>query len=373
MPPRKNSTVFRHQPKGCSDSQDETASTPGLMRQLQNLVPAPDTTGHWVPRPAMTQLAGTPAAITGFVSCSMMVGNYWFGMVATGSGTDYPVCYNVATNSVVTITGALVGNTPNSPATSGTWTPPQMAVIGKYIIVCSAGFTTANNFGAINIATITAPVWTMQTTATFALPSTPVWVMQFFDRAYYVCNPVGGQPALVASDALDPLTCTNAAYVLTFGDNVPIVAAAPLGLNNQVVGGQIQSMIVFKQNLTLFQVTGDFTLTGTQAIQINALNVATGTYAPNTITQTPYGLAFIAPDGLRSIGFQADVSPTLGLGGTGIDVPFISSTVPSRMNASCNANTIRITTINGSVNGSPTQEWCYDLTRKIWHGPQRSS
>ena len=371
MPPRKNAVPYRHQPKGCSDSTDETELFPGAMLQLANLVPAPDTLNHWVPRPGMSLLAGTAAMANGFVSASIQVGDYWFGMVAGASSKDYPICYNVRTNTVVAVTGANASNTPLSQPTTGTWTPPHMELVGIYVIVTSPGFG-ATLFGAINIATITAPVWTSQTTATNALPCTPIWVGQFFDRAYFVCNPVGGQPAVIATDALGPLTRTNATYILTFNDNVPIVATGPLGLNNQVIGGQVQSLIVFKANLTLFQVTGDFSLTGSMGTQVNALNVATGTYAANSITQTPEGLSFVAPDGLRNIGFNADVSPPIGSAGTGITIPFANSSVPSRINSSCNATSIRVTTINGAAGGSPKQEWVYDLPRKVWHGPHTS-
>ena len=106
--------------------------------------------------------------------------------------------------------------------------------------------------------------------------------------------------------------------------------------------------------------------------QVNALNVATGTYAANSITQTPEGLSFVAPDGLRNIGFNADVSPPIGSAGTGITMPFANSAVPSRINSAFNATSIRITTINGGAAGSPAQEWVYDLPRKVWHGPHTS-
>jgi hypothetical protein len=102
---------------------------------------------------------------------------------------------------------------------------------------------------------------------------------------------------------------------------------------------------------------------------MNALNIATGTLAPNSVTATPKGLMFVAPDGLRLIDFAAHVSDPIGFSGTGIAVPFSSAVIPSRICAACNATTIRISTQNGSVAGNPFQEWCYDIVRAVWHGP----
>ena len=374
MPLAQNQTPYKHSPKGASDSTDETQLFPGAMLQLANLVPAPDTLNHWIPRQAMTQLPGsaTPVPAGQFCSASIIVGNYWFGMVSQGNGFDYPVGYNLLTNTPIAISGPTTSNTPASLATSGAWTPPCMCLVGVYIVVTHIGFsgTGANFFGAINISNPAAPAWTAQNTATTALASVPIWCAQFFGRAYYVVP--GAIPALVASDSLAPLTRTNATYVITLGDTVPIVCAAGLGLDNQVTGGQVQSLIAFKANLTMWQITGDFALTGAQGTQVNALNVATGTFAPNTVQSSPKGLMFAAPDGVRLIDFNANVSPPIGLAGSGIALPFINSSVPSRMTASCNAVAYRITTINGGVTGGPTQEWIYHIERGIWHGPHTS-
>jgi hypothetical protein len=63
--------------------------------------------------------------------------------------------------------------------------------------------------------------------------------------------------------------------------------------------------MVFKGTANIWQVTGDYTGIPT-AWTVNALNVATGTLAPNAVCPTPNGLMFCAPDGFRLIDFGAN-------------------------------------------------------------------
>jgi hypothetical protein len=196
----------------------------------------------------------------------------------------------------------------------------------------------------------------------------PTAVAQFFDRAYYIQNVIA-QPAVIFSDPLFATNCANANQILTFDDNVALTALGALPLDNQL-GGVIQALIVFKNTTNMYQITGDYSLTDNPLTR-NTLNVATGTLAPNSIAATPKGLAFVAPDGMRVIDFNGDVSDPIGYDGRGVCVPFIYSAVPSRICAACNGNIIRLTTQNGSPQavGSPTQEYWFDFGRKVWSGP----
>jgi hypothetical protein len=342
---------------------------PSSMRSLSNLVPAPDSPDQWVARPAAVLYPGSNAFTPGFVSAQIVIGNRLYGMVssALNSGKDQPFCYDLVTQALVSISGITAGNTPTSPAATGAWTVPHMELIGVKIIVTHPGFSGsgANFFGVIDTSNPGALSWTASNTATNLLPSVPVWVNQFGGRAYYFCNPVNGQPAILATDVLDPLTITNGTFVLTFGDNIPLLCGGTLALNNQL-GGIIQGLIVFKGATNVFQVTGDFALLTTA---INSLNVATGTLSPNSVTTTPKGLIFMAPDGLRIIDFQGNISDPIGVAGTGIAVPFLSSVIPSRICAASNASTIRLSTQNGATLNNTQQEWCFDFTRGAWHGP----
>ena len=370
MPIRK-SAPFRWTPKGCSDTQDSTEEFPGAMSALTNLVPDPKTDNLWVPRPAaqlLTSFAGftTP----GFISGQFVVGNYVYGMIATGrtAGHDEPFAFNLSTSTFTTIAGVVAGNVPISPATSGAWTPPAFVVVGTKLVVTHPGFNGINGYvGWLDISTPASPVWSSGNTAITALPSPPVSVAQFNGRAYYICNPPNGQPSVLASDSLDATTRTNPTYVLTFDDNVPLTAAFGMPLSNQL-GGIIQSLMVFKGGSNVYQITGDFA-TPTNPITKNALNVATGTLSPDAICATPKGIAFFAPDGLRFIDFNARMSDPIGIGGKGIALPFSQALVPSRTTAACNGTTIRVTVQNGAALAQPFQEWVYDMTRDVWHGP----
>ncbi|PWT78213.1 MAG: hypothetical protein C5B60_01495 [Chloroflexi bacterium] len=364
---------------------------PTSLSILQNLVPAPDTLDHWVPRPAETFMPhSTDVGIgTGFISAAVIVGNRLYGMVA-GSGTlagfDVPFCYDLNGNAVITIGGITATNVPTSVASSGSWAPPHMELIGTKIIVTHPGYTGTggNYFGVIDTTTPSALTWTSTNTTGTAggLPSVPVWVSQFFQRAYYYCNPVGAQPSLVASDVLIPLTRSQSAYVMTFDGNFPLLCGGSLGLDTQL-GGKVASLIVFTAGAQrMFQVTGDFAggnpfdsahpvaaASYISPLQVNPFSVGTGTIAPNTVCVTPKGLAFVAPDGLRMVDFDAHVSDPIGFAGQGVAVPFIASVQPTRMAAACNGQVIRIATQNGSVQGNPIQDWCLDIVRGIWHGP----
>src|ERR1700730_3245698 len=107
----------------------------------------------------------------------------------------------------------------------------------------------------------------------------------------------------------------------TFGDNVALTALGGLALFNQL-GGIVQSLMVFKDVTNIYQVTGDSALSN---LSVNALNITTGTLAPNTIVATPKGLAFMAPDGVRLINFDAKIEDPIGFDGMGVSAPFISS------------------------------------------------
>ena len=371
----RNSAPLNFSPHGLSDAIDATNVFAGAMAQLVNLVPDPTTANLWQCRPAQFQknnLSGAWPGTNTFVSVLEILGNRAYGMVATTNfpGQDAPFSYNLLTNTFDAITGVTALNLPNSPATTGAWTPPTMALIGTKLIFTHPGFNGTNGFvGQLDVTTPTAPVWSSgNVTGQVTFTTPPTWVEQFNGRAYYLVNPPNGQPAAIYSDSLSPLTTNNTGLpvpVLFFGDNQTLNVAAGLPLFNQL-GGIIQSLMVFKGTSNIYQVTGDAT---TNNLAINSLNVATGTLAPNSVTSTPKGLAFVAPDGLRLIDFYARVGDPLGVDGDGVNVPFIFAVQPTRINASCNFNVMRVSVQNGNAAGSPNQEYWYDISRQKWSGP----
>ena len=190
---------------------------------------------------------------------------------------------------------------------------------------------------------------------------------QFFNRAYFIVNPPTGQPAAYFTDVLT-LTITDPTHIITFGDNVNLTALGALPLNSQLTGGVNQSLIVFKGAAQMWQILGDAALSS-NPLNVNAMTVATGTLAPNSICPTPKGLAFIAPDGLRVIDFSGTISDPVGDAGSGVTVPFIFALSPSRMAAACSGKVFRVSVQNGNATGSPNQEYWYDIPRGVWSGP----
>lgn len=372
-------------PRSRSDCVDSTPVFPGAMSSLANLIPDPSTKDVWQCRPASILLVDTSlkggafsnafssafnvgiSGATAFISLLKVVGTRVYGMVAstTFPGFDIPFSYNIISGTFDTISGVTGINIPISPASSGAWTPPTADVVGTLLVITHPGFNTTNGyFGWIDISNPTSPVWHSGNTATNALAAVPVAVKQFNGRAWYLVNPSSGQPGAYYSDALAATTITAGTQILTFGDNIPLTALGQLPLNNQL-GGVIQALIVFKGVTNAFQVMGDAT---SNNLSVNSLNVATGTLAPNTICTTPKGLAFMAPDGIRIIDFNANVSDPIGFAGAGVTTSFIYSVVPSRASAACNLGIIRISTQNGNAPGNPNQEYWYDMTREVWSG-----
>lgn len=359
-------------PAGVSDTLGGTNSFPGACASLTNLIPDPTTKNLWQCRPAAIQITAFAGfSSPGFVSVQKIIGTKVFGMVASArnAGHDEPFAYDLISQTFSTITGITSANTPISPATSGDWSPPTMDLVGVNLIVTHPGFNGTGGvmFGWFDITDLTAIIWHGGNTTTTLLPAPPTAVKQFFNRAYFFVNPAGAQPAAYFTDVLT-LTITDPTHIITFGDNVALTAVGALPLNSQLTGGTIQSLIVFKGAAQMWQITGDAALSG-NPLNVNSMNIATGTNAPNTICPTPKGLAFIAPDGLRVISFSGTISDPVGDAGAGITVPFIYAIAPSRMAAACSGKVFRASVQNGNVAGSPWQEYWFDIPRGCWSGP----
>jgi len=370
----KNVTPLTFSPTSLSDCLDSTHGFTGSCARLTNLIPDPSTTNLWQCRPAAIKLNDfVPEFNTpGFISALKVIGTRAYGMIATARnpGHDEPFCYDIPSGNFITISGVTNPNTPASPVTSGTWTPPIMELVGRYLIVTHPGFTGGGGvfFGWIDLLDPAAPVWNGGNTTGVPLPFVPTWVKNFFGRAYFGVNPPNTTiPATYATDPLTLNVTASPTQILTYDDNVPLIAGAGLSFNTQL-GGITQALMVFKSALNIYQVNGDFAL-ATDPIRINALNMAVSTSAPLSIVSTPKGLAFIAPDGMRLIDFSGIITDPIGIAGMGVAVPFINSLVPSRMVSACNASTLRITTQNGGISGAPQEEYWFNFARKVWSGP----
>lgn len=358
-------------PHGASDAVDGTNVFEGAMQSLQNLIPDPSTANLWQCRPAAIKIATFSQFFIkpGFVSALEVLGNFAYGMVASQDipGHDVPFAFNLISQTFVIIRGLTAGTTPTSPPTTGAWTPPSLAAIATKLIFTHPGFNFSGGaaFGVLDISNPASPTWAATNTSTNALPALPIWVAAFNGRAYFLVNTPNAQPAAFFSDVLQPLNIANANNIITFDDTQALSCAAGLGLFSQL-GGVVQALMIFKGTANIYQITGDAALS---TLARNSLNVATGTNAPNSVTSTPLGLAFLAPDGLRIIDFYARVGQPIGVDGGGINAPFIYSLVPTRAQASSNQNVLRVSVQNGLAPGSPNQEWWFDLSRQKWSGP----
>jgi hypothetical protein len=369
---QRRSQVTNWRIKGVTDALDSSMTFRGSMQALSNLIPDQSSMNIWECRPASGQLINF-GGTTGTISVAKISGDVVYGMIGQtaggNSGFDIPFAYNLLTNLQITVTGTQTPTTlPTSPALTGPIQPPQMDLIGVKMMVASAGFSGAggNFVGWFDLTNPFAPVWNAGnlTGGFVSFTVAPIAVKQFFNRAYYIHN-APGAPAVIFSDALNATNCTFATQVITFGDNTALTALGALPLQN-VLGGIVQAIMVFKRTNNIYQITGD---AGLNNLYVNSLNVATGTQAPNSIVPTPKGLAFLAPDGFRLIDQQSNISDPIGAQGSGVIHPFLFASQPSRVFASCNGTLMRVSTQNASVFGAPQQDWWFDFVVGCWTGP----
>jgi hypothetical protein len=294
---------------------------------------------------------------------------------------------NVTVTGVANLTGVIPGMTVTGPAFAvGTYVT---AITSTTVTLSQAAITTAAatsiNFsggGAIALAspsqisalyelislaggTYGAPLWGAGNFNTNPLTSVPIAVAGFNGRAY-----VGTGPYLVYSDVLKPLQVSLASQALIIGDNTPITAIASVPLTAQLTGGVQQSLTVFKAGGALTQITGDAANpSGGTPLTQNTVQGSVGTLAPNSIASTPYGLAFIAIDGLRVLGMSGTESEPIGTEGTGVVTPFLNALYPSRMCADYADDIYRVTVQNGAMPSQPISEYWFDFKTKKWTGP----
>jgi hypothetical protein len=326
-----------------------------------NVPTSPASSGDWVP-PIMS-LVGTRVVVThpGFPGGAVKFG--WFDI------SSFSATISVTTNGTTTLTSATnllqAGVQPGQTVTKGDipggTTIVSIASNGLSAVLSASatGSSTANAVFAGG--TPTAPLWGAGDTNINNLPSVPVSVAQFNGRAYFACD--GG---VLWSDSLQACNRTNANQAVTFGNGLPVTALGALPLSSPITGGIIQAIIAFQGISALQQITGD---QATSNFSTNQMNVATGTLAPLSISPTNQGLAFISPEGLRLITFSATVTDPIGDSGNGVTIPFLYAVHPSRICAAASADVLRISVIDGSDPGPPSEEYWYDMTRKIWSGP----
>ena len=297
--------------------------------------PSSNTTGLSTPTQNAGTTATSSAVLTGITSTTGIYPGQFLSGVKVATGT-----------TVVSVTSTTV--TMSLPALSS----------GSSSVSVTGG-------------TYASPLWSAGNTATNALPTQPLWVAQFFDRAYFGCGNY-----VVFTDVLNPLNInnTNFAGALTLGDTTSTICAAGLPFNNSA-SGILQSLIVFKTN-AIYQIQGDLTGTGSTALSLNNISANVGCTMPRTAISTQYGVLFIANDGPRLI----DLTGTLQYLATNGEVlpdvvsPFTNATTPTRAVASYNNGIYRIAldtsySTSSSSNTIYAADYWYDFLFQRWNGP----
>ena len=298
---------------------------------------------------------------TGDVNATTMVDNVASTVgVEVGMGVTGPLF--VAGTYIVDIPAS--NQIVLSAAALGTATGTVVDIAGGGTITLSHNATATATSSPLTIAggTPAVPAWGAGNTNGNPLLMPPTAVSQFSGRAYYAVN-----NALVWSDPLNPLQVTFASQAVLLGDSTPITALAGQPLVSAVTGGIVQSLFAFKGAQSYYQITGDADLNN---LMVNVIAGSVGTQAPRTLCETPLGLAYIAPDGLRIINPQSGLcGPPIGAYGKGVSVPFINAVYPSRMCAAYGQNTIRISVQNVGKSGQPYEEYCFNIDQQSWSGP----
>lgn len=343
----------------------------GTLYPISNVtaanVPATQsTTGDWTP-PTADQVAGR-----------IMLTHPGYPGGATKFGWLDISSYSLSSLTGTTHTSTLIDTLSSSPITAGVM--PGMLIAGAgipantYVVSLTAASITlsqATTAGAPGVAltitggTATAPIYAAGDLNQNNLPSVPLAVAQFSQRAYFA---VGS--GVQFSDAGLPGQSSSAGNGLNFRNGLNATALASLPLLSTTQGGIIQSLIVFQGASGMQQITGDTAFSS--GITVNQITDTTGTLAPNTIVPLPGSrLAFMAPDGIRVVDNSATVSDPISQHGRGVAVPFRYALFPSRACAAFNQSVLRITVQNGSKANQPFEEYWLDLSKdeNIWTGP----
>lgn len=303
----------------------------------------------------------------GIISVHATVGNITYGMIgsARNAGKDEPFAYNHSTSAFLAVAGVTGANCPVTQAGSGPWTPPTMASVGVNIIVTHPGFPgAATKFGWFDITVPTAPVWTAGDTATNALPSIPVAVANFNNRAYFACA-----NTLNYTDVLT-LTITSATQALTLGDVSAITALC--GLPIQTTSGGVVAALIAWKAFQVWQVTGDPATPGGSNLAHNFLSLTVGTRSPRSIAQAPLGVYFADISGPFII-TQFGILQALTFSGQqtepDVHAPWENAQEPSRIAAGYSGTIYRAcmkTLILGAV---ATNDYWFDEHKHRWNGP----
>jgi len=371
MPIAPREYPVRFTPRGLCDAFDSTDAFAGACQSLQNLIFDQSNPEIVVSRPGVSTITSFAGFNTpGVISVHVTIGMTTYGMIATArnAGHDEPFAYDHNAGAFITISGVVAGNTPTTPSTTGAWTPPTMASIGAKIIVTHPGFNGvgANFFGVIDVTNPAAPAWSSANTTVNLLPTVPVAVANFNNRAYFAVQS-GSLALLYYSDVLAATVITNATNILTIGDTSPITALCGLPIQT-TSSGITQALLVFKAT-QIWQVTGD--LVGA-TLSLNYISLTIGCSAPRSLANSPLGTYFISNSGPMMVSQAAGLLSVLYSAAQlipDVQAPFQAATQPTRIAGGYCATIYRVS-VQTFVNGQAvTNDYWFDEHKRRWNGP----
>lgn len=368
MPIQSKLKPMRFTPKGLVDAFDSTDKFPGACTSLANLIFDQSNPEFMISRPGVPKITAFPGfSSPGIVSVFVTIGSVSYGLIATArnSGKDEPFAYDHAAAAFIAVGTVTNANTPTTQAGSGPWTPPTIASVGVYVIVTHPGFAgSANKFGWFDLTNPAAPTWNAGDTVTNALPSIPVAVANFNNRAYFAC--ANSTPF---TDVLS-LTRTAATQALTMGDTAPITALSGLPIQT-TSSGVVQALIIWK-DFQCWQVTGDPATPGGSNLAQNYISLTIGCSAPRSIAQSPLGIYFMSFAGPFVID-QFGILRALVHDGQqtepDIQAPFENAVVPSRMAAGYCGTVYRVCMETVILGADVVNDYWFDEHRRRWTGP----
>lgn len=370
------SKTIRFTPKGLHDAWDSTDTFPGACRILKDLIFDQSNPELVACRPGVSVITSFGGfSSPGVISVFVAVGTRIYGMIGTSrnAGKDEPFCYDTATGGFVTIGGTITGATcPITQSTSGDWTPPTMAMIASKIIITHPGYpgTAGNMFGVIDVSNPAAPSYNIGDLATNGLPSQPLCVANYNNRAYFGC----ANAAVPFSDTLNPTTRTNASQQLQVGNQDQIQGMVGLPVQT-ASGGVLAALIVFKRSET-WQVTGDGTGIGNGNLALNYLSLNIGTLSPRSAVQSQNGVYFASTSGPYYINPLGGVIPlTHGSNDSEPDIqaPFQNCTLYSRVCGNYEGTIWRVCLDTIILGTAARNDYWFDDHRRRWHGPHSFS
>lgn len=358
---------MRFTARGLVDAFDSTDKFPGACLALSNLLFDQSNPEIMVSRPGVAQLASFfgYTSTAGVVSVQTTIAGVTYGMIGTQKyplNKDEPFAFDHASGTFLSL-GSVVGSfLPTTQSLTGAWTPPTIANVGVFMIVTHPGFDGVTRmFGWFDLTNPAAPVWRAGDTSTNGLPSKPVAVANFNNRAYFACKNT--------TPFTDVLTLgrASASQILTLGDISDITALSGLPIQT-TSSGVVQSLLAFKA-FQIWQITGDL---APMTLAQNFISLTTGCVAPRSIAQSPLGTYFAASQGpmiIDQFGILKTLTHSAQENESDVQAGWQAATVPSRMAGGYSGSIYRLsmqTVIRGM---SQVNDYWFDENKRRWNGP----